>query len=426
MNKYIEELNIDDRLLASYEEAEIFKSIHESSIVEIWHDTPRSLRSLKKGAAVRINNKPTRSGKMYSSPEMKTDISWFNSANSNETPYYFLPFTKTPEKSSLPVITLDQPETTLSKIEGCKPSLIENGIVIEKMSIEEDLGIYHLANTKAVRGFGYRYLYSINCLLKRKDGNEYEYSKVFDWTEKNTAISSFFKLIPLFEQDIHKNFEETKIPRLLLSCNAVMELFHLFLFFFNDQALAQIIPKKIDDIIHGRAFISHALNIVENSEYNKMVGGCIDGEGFARTPSYIFKNGCCKNIISKFSTCENANCTGSAYRFDYSVLPQTKAAKIFIEPGTLSEKEVLSSYDLIGRIETFQGMYESFDKNTFDFTALLHIKVYKYGECAGYCTKKVALNLISILSRISLLSNNLNYSGDGSFYIPSMVCEIEL
>lgn len=426
MNNYIEELNIEDRLLANYEEAEIFKSIHESSIVEICHDIPRSLFSLKKGAAVRVNNKSTRNGKIYSSPEMKIDINWFNTANSNETPYYSLPFTKTPDETFLPKITLDQPESTLSRIEACKPFLLDNGIIIEKMSIEEDLGIYHLTNTEESCGTGYRYLYAINCLLKRKDGNEYEYSKVFDWTEKSTAISSFFKSIPLFEENIHKNLGETKIPRLLLSCNAVMELCYLFLFFFNDQAIAQIIPKKIDNIIHGETSISQVLNIVENSAQNKIVGGSIDGEGTARTPSYIFKKGYCKNIISKFSTCENTNCTGSAYRFDYSVLPQTKAAKIFIEPGTLSEQDVLSSYDLIGRIETFQGMYESFDKNTFDFTALLNIKVYKYGKCVGYCTKKECLNLISILSKISSLSNNLNYSGDGSFYIPSMVCEIDL
>ena len=174
------------------------------------------------------------------------------------------------------------------------------------------------------------------------------------------------------------------------------------------------------------AIQSQMLNIIENSDQNRIVGGCIDGEGFPRNPTFVFKNGAYQNLISKFSTNENGNCSGSAYRFDYATLPQTKATKIYIEPGPLSEEELLPSYDLIGKIDSFQGMYESFDRNTFDFTALLHIKILKYGSIAGFCTKQVHLNLIDILSRISTLSNNMNYSGDGSFFIPSMICEIEL
>lgn len=182
----------------------------------------------------------------------------------------------------------------------------------------------------------------------------------------------------------------------------------------------------IQDLLCQGKHISRRLNVIENSSENRIVGGNIDGEGTARSPICIFENGVLKTLITKFSTNETTNSSGSAYRFDYSTLPQTKASKIYIEPGFLSEEELLLKYDLVGKVETFQGMYESFNKESFCFSAILHIKIIKRGRYIGYTTKKVNLNLIDILSNVTDVSNNVDYSGDGTLLAPSMICKIEV
>lgn len=191
MNNNLDILHIEEPLLAHYENAEIFKSIHESSIIEICHGTSRSISSKKVGAAVRINDINQKMGRMYSSHKVEIVNNWFCSANMNEIPYYSLPFIKVSNKKDIPNIIFDSTDCLLAKLETCKSIFRESGITIEKLAIEENFGLFALANTHGIRGTGHRYLCSINCLLKRKNGNMFEGAKTFDWTEKDSAISTF-------------------------------------------------------------------------------------------------------------------------------------------------------------------------------------------------------------------------------------------
>lgn len=425
MKEHLERLTIDDSLLEKHQEAEIFKSIHISSITEFHKRIPRNMFSKKEGASVRVNHKEGNKGVFHCLPDLEVCPQWMQRAIANEVPYYKLPRERIQSSQKIPNIQMESHEAILRLIKECELQLQEKDIYIEKLSVEENLGVYAISNSYGVSGIGYRYIFSVNSMIKNRFGDFFEYSRIFDWTEKNTAISTFFNSLVLPEKKQYNNVS-MRIPRIFLSCNAVMELIYLFLFFFNDQAVKQNSPPHITEILNKQKSISPLLNIIENSEQNCIMGGCIDGEGTKRKPTYIFKQGLCENIISKFSTTVNSTCSASAYRLDYSMLPQTKAAKIIIEPGEMSEAEMLSTYDLIGKIESFQGMYESFNKSTFDFTAIMHIKMMKYGQILGVQKKKAQLNLIELLSNITSISNNMSYSGDGSFYIPSMVCEHEI
>lgn len=149
----------------------------------------------------------------------------------NDIPYYGLPNTIITTPVIVPNVTLETPDYFLSRIQEEKRKLQECRLIFEKIAVEEDTILYSLGNSFGASGIGYKYFLSINCLLTDEKKRTINYEKVFDWTCRDKAFDIFFNAIAHLSVFPSNYLEIKNVPMVLLSCNAVIELFYLLLFF---------------------------------------------------------------------------------------------------------------------------------------------------------------------------------------------------
>lgn len=411
MNTVLNNLYLHEALIKGLSMAEVYSSVNENLIYEFTPKGEKVFQSSVVGTAVRTYDADLKAGQLFIKHGTANINNWFEHAQVNNIPYALMPCEAVEDDiSNLPVIDYEADGCIPDLFYKYKPQFADKGLRLEKLTLERYILAYKLANTHGVKGSGYKLLCSPTVLVTDKSGIERQYTKIFSLIPHSEAIDKLYNSIDPVNIGNGSTLDDLKIEHLLLSSHAVSELVYLLLFFLNDQALKfgkSYITENLDNL-ESALKISPLISIEENSQHNKIVGGSVDGEGSKRVPNYIFKNGIFKKLLSSFASGTTKNGSASVYRFDYNTLPHTKASKIYVKGGEIPVQAIIKQHDLIATVDTLQGIFESIDRLTFNFTALLEMKVYRYGEYLGRKTIKINSNLLKVLSSITLIAKEVD------------------
>jgi len=426
MKTIMKEISLNTSLLNGFSNAEVFSSVNRSYIFTYTEKGQKSFQTNVIGTSLRSYDKEKKTGRFYVKHGNSDTDNWLENAQVNSVPYSDMPHERVRnDEAVLPSIINEANNCISSLYNKYRRLFAEKGLTLEKLTLERYILAYMLANTYGVMGSGYKLFCSPSVVTTTKNGTQQQYSKIYSNMSFADALYRLYTSLDTLEERKDKDLDKLKVDHILLSNQAVYELIYLLLFFLNDNAIKygkSYITENMDKLSALR--ISPLISVQENSCHNEIVGGIVDGEGTMRVPNYIIKSGRFEKLLSCLANGTAVNGSGSAYRFDYNSLPQTKPSKVYVECGDLSIKDVIEQHDLLAVLNTFQGMYESLDRLTFNFTALLDMKIYKYGIYSGQKTIKINSNLIKVLSGISLVTKDAEYVGDGSLRVPAMLCSL--
>lgn len=422
MKKIFNELYLNKSLMKEYPNSEVFSSIYCTSVNEYTNSGMVKYNSLIKGTSLRIFDEKNHTGKIIL--QNGNVISDFQK---NKTQIVDIPFSYLPRKK-IPSNVIELPDLVKENNEDIfltlKKVALEHGIILEKMSFNQFVSVYKLANSYGVEGYGYKLLNCANISITDKKNTFKEYSKIFTDNSFGDTVTKMFS-------DISTEYNDTEIDvsveELLISCQAVSEVIYLLLLFLNEQSpiadncFMSNNVMKIKDVFD----LSPLITIIEHSIDNKISGGNIDGEGSMINPVYIVKNGKIERLLSCFSRKADINNTASSYRIEYRSLPQCKPINISVLKGKRKVSEIINEKETIAFINTFQGMYESINPVTLEFSSVARLKIYKYGRHIGNKTITIKTDLLKLLSSITEIANDTEYIGDGSILVPAMVCNLE-
>lgn len=416
------ELYLNKNLMKGYPDSEVFSSIYSTSVNEYTNSGTVKYNSLIRGTSLRIFDPKNHTGKMLLQNGDVSSGFRSNDTQTIEVPFEYLPKIKiTSSDTEFPDLFKENHEDLFLKLSRIA---LEHGIRLKKLSSNQFVSLYKLANSYGVEGHGYKLLNCANISLTDKNDSFKEYSKIFiNSTFYDTVINMFSEIsTEINDTEININVDE-----LLISCHAVSEVIYLLLMFLNEQSplagncfISQN-KDKIDEIFN----LSPLINIVEHSNENKISGGNIDGEGSVTKPVYIVKNGKLKQLISCYSHNADINNTASSYRMEYRSLPQCKPINIGMSNGERTVREIINEKETIAVISTFQGMYESINPVTLEFSSVARLKIYKYGRYIGNKVITLKTDLLKLLSSITEIAKDTEYIGDGSILVPAMVCDLK-
>lgn len=423
MSDMIKQLVLDESPLENLDTAEVYV---QRSIVHTYEANANACRTFEKildGTAVRAFDAENYDGCMYIFDGDNLPSNWLEKARVNSIEYSTLP--RIAVASDLSEYNLKMPNLVNADVDiyavlyaFCK----EKGLELKNAVVQNYVSLFKIANTYGVRGYGYKTYCEI----------------FFDLAgAAMPGVQSFYKVAPCFNindamlalnrfehSNIRKLESAPRFDRIMLSSNAAFELLFMLQFFLNSNMLkmgASYFGDKID-MLMGEQIASPLLNITENSPHNLTVGGIVDTEGTLRKPMKIIKNGCLVGILSGFSADSDIS-TGSAYRADYSVVPQTMATSVYVDAGQTISADIIKSADCIAVAESFQGLMESIDSMTLDFTAIIDMQIYRNGKNLGLHSKKIHTNILKVLNSICDISADCEYAGEGTFFLPSIVCD---
>lgn len=183
----------------------------------------------------------------------------------------------------------------------------------------------------------------------------------------------------------------------------------------------------------GQKVAYEKLTVLEDPTWPGLWGSCsIDDEGVATQRVPVIENGVLKNYIydSFYASMEGKQSTGSGFRSGFAVgvgifpgknyvlEPFPNAANPIILPGDWKKDEVLQETKKGILIERFH--YTRLTNPTRgDFTSVLRFGIFKIrnGEIVGaYKKSRLVDNLLSILSNIDAIANDLDIGGSWGDY----------
>ena len=421
MKKLFEQLIFDESPLCGFEAADVFSSQSISYIHEGTNGICRSFGKEITGTSVRSFDKEKGQGLLHIHDGPISKSNWFEKSRIVPTTYSLLPHNQVDFDCHIPEYTLL--EFDVGDLFRKLSSLAkEKGYLLDNIITQYFVSIFKLANSHGVRGYGYQTYFEVKLdIINIESVNMHSIYKITDFVDLGCIQSMFNHVLP----DTKLKSACTPQPELiLLSTSAVYELVYLLLFFLTDSMMkigGTFFADNPDRII-GAQIISPLINITENSPHNKTVGGTIDSEGTLRKPVKIIDDGKLARFLASYSSGMECEPTGSAYRAEYNIPPQTKATSVYVETGKFHAEEIIQRSDFISIVDSFHGLVESIDRLTLNFTAILDMKTFNYGKCLGSQSIKINSNLLKVLSNISEISANCEYEGDGGFLIPSMLC----
>ena len=421
MKELFKQLVLDESPLRRFEMAEVYSSCQKTHVHEI---SPSSYLSFEKnitGTSLRSFDKSGKKGFLHVHDGPIITSNWLENSFINPIEYSELP--TVPVKDTLFLSKHKQPEFNIHEV-FCmlNEHALKRNCCIDKLIIENHIKIFKIANTNGVRGYGYEKMSGFNFDINY-NSSTYSFSKI----QECINVESMFSIVENIA--LCSNTKSKHIPNInlvMLSNTAVFELVYLLLFFLNSSWIKtnnSFFTEKIDTLI-GTQIISPLISITENSLYNKIVGGITDAEGTVRQPAKIIENGNLIQPLSSHSDNIKSIPTASAYRLDYSITPQTRATSVAVDAGAVSSSEIIRKNDYISVLESFQGMSESINPITLEFSAILELKTYNYGNYLGSRRLRINSNLLRVLCSIEAISADCEYTGDGSILAPNMLCNL--
>lgn len=413
-------------LLSCFPIAELYKSRSQTNLFECFDSEYRTFSSEIKGCALRVYNKTQTEGKMYIKHGTLSIDDYFVNTIENTIPYMLLP-----QKKIKAVTNYDfdrkhkiSQQEILSLYSDIQAALKGRKLKLHGLSIENHLTEYSLSNSYGVQGDGITSFFNVHAIIRNPFGDFIEYAKKYIGETLTTVLDEITG-IPI-EREAEKVFTG-RIgggEPVLLTSVAVGELLYTFLLFMCDSMFVQsanYIKNNLDYIL-SQPLISPLITIEENSPFNQIVEGLIDGEGSERVPTLIVSKGQINTLLAGMNGIDSFPSTGSAFRFNYTMLPAIKATKIYMYPGIRRIDDYMQSCDTIAVINSIQGLHEGFNRETFDFSGILNARIYKYGTFVGRTTIPIKSNLIGILKSICIVFDKCEYTGDGSILAPSVGC----
>lgn len=296
--------------------------------------------------------------------------------------------------------------------------------ILKKIFIHNENNYYELANTYNVYGYGYKKICApgIEVFNTIKKSSEIFYMiSNFNNLENDLKrlISTEHKKITLF----NKNLVQKNLEVIILNNSVVGRLLNYFLNLLIYDNLNLGISFFSFKNLNKHKF-SKLLEIQENSKINNISEGTVDGEGNVKHTVDIIKNGEILNIFNDCScSCNNKVTTGSVIRENYKSEPHVKPNKIALKEGNQSIANIINKYNDLIIINDIQGFEESISLQTLNFNALTSCSIYIDREYIGTRSFQLEGNLNEIVKNIIDLSNDMEYSVDGSIICPCLVIE---
>lgn len=428
MKRLMEEIFLDTSILDNFEVAELYTCINKQYIYEFLGDRYEAYNSCRLGTTLRSFDTKNKTGKVYIiNGKAKTDDELLTRAKVNEIPYLKIPKKKIQNNEEIfPICETITRDTYLFLHKKIVNLCKEHNLLVNKMVLTQCLDAYKLINSYGVKGYGYRTIFCMEIQLQNLNGKRKTYYKIMNQLLLENILQNMSEIHMGITMNRSMQLRHV-VNKIYLSEHAVSEIVYLLLFFLTDTAMKQgesFISRNInelDDVLT----ISSLISIEENSRLNLTVGGNIDGEGTERVSRYIFENGKYVQPISSYGNGMGIKTTASSYRFDYRILPYTKATKIMVKNGDLLQKELLDMCNDVVIVENLQGMYESFDKMTFDFNAVVEADILHEGIYLGRKSVRLSSNILEILSCVSAISRETKYECDGCLKVPAFICDME-
>lgn len=434
MELLLENLIFENDLPYKYDNAEIFVSCNKSQTIDLIDGGyVRTVETMLSGSSLRIYNSKEVSGLIYLMHGSLVPAN-FEQGVRNSIPYSELETipVDSSELQNFRGICLKTEETEEEILYYINEKLKIRNLTLHNFNLIKNISGFWLANSYGVCGGGYKAYQCLNIAAYSKLHKELSFNYISSNLDTKQMLDDMLDETDLFMAYCGevKDYDRS-IEVVMLSEYAVGELmgvlFHVLnsqtLFMYEKTGQKNLIPD-FNDL--ARIKLSSLLTVEENSRFNDINGGIVDGEGTYKKPTFLIENGVIKTPISSINYRNGTINTASAYRIDYSVLPQVKASKIYIYPGAKTKRTILNSYSVIGWVDSFQGIFESFNISTFDFDALLEVKIIEDGQFKGVKKKALHLNVWEVLKSIVEISSETKYVNDGSFKVPAFLCKMHM
>ena len=421
-------VNLNENIFEAEDDSELYYSKSEIELLELTKDFCELSNSTKQGTCFRQffsdHVEASFVNKIVNYPNI-LDLKLFT----NNTPPLMMPKKKIKScNKEFPSLFRNYSRRLYKNIyNNIELQLQNTNYSISKVFAHSESMIYKLINSSGVKGGGYRGFYCSGIELYNNLTDTLEmYYRINEPFLDNEHLleKSFISLINENRSFLRKQNKANNHQVVMLSEDVISKIIYLF--------IMQLLVNNIK--AHHSFFayndyndiqVSNLLSIYSNSVENKLYGGTIDGEGTEINHLDIVKNGNIKRLFKSYSDFETNDLTGSAYRIDYITLPCTQPKKMVVSKGTLTTEELIAKYGSVAIIDAMQGLEESINFRTLDFSSIAHVRFVQNNSFINSAEIQIKSNILSILHDIIDIGMDQSYCIDGSILVSPVIVDKE-